>query len=73
MRMEDQIKEKEANTWQPNHFSRLSESDNCVISEVTRFSIIQHPTLCCGFLIITLFKFTTIKGHLTELTNNIQL
>jgi hypothetical protein len=65
---EDRTKEIEANTWRPNHFSRLSASDNCVIFEITCFSIIQHPTLCCGFL-ITLFKFTMIKGHVTELTN----
>jgi hypothetical protein len=55
-RMEDRIKEKKANTWRPNHFFRLSASDNCVIFEVTCFSIIQHPTLSCGFLIITLFR-----------------
>jgi hypothetical protein len=56
-------------TWRPYHLYRFSASENCVIFEVTCFSTIQHLTLSCGFLIITLFKLTMIKGHLPELTN----
>jgi hypothetical protein len=68
-RMEDRIKEKQANTLRPNHVSRILASDNCFIFEVACFSITQHPTLCCGFLIITLYMFTMINEHLTEITN----
>ena len=32
-------------------------------SKLLVFPIIQHPTICCGFLIIALFKFTIIEGH----------
>jgi hypothetical protein len=46
----DRIKEKEANTWRSNHFSRLSANDNCVIFEVIVFPLSNIPHFIVGSL-----------------------
>ena len=79
-RMEDRIKEKEANTWRPNHFFlTFSEWQLCYIRSYLFFHYLTSHTFC-GFLIITLFRvhddygtFNWTDKHTVIITSNIIL